>query len=50
MLIKNGRMIMDRILKPLQLKIRIRRAPAAVFAGKLCSAVWRPTVRSGSAS
>jgi hypothetical protein len=33
MLIKNGRMIMDRILKPLQLKISIRRAPAVVFLG-----------------
>ncbi len=33
MLIKNGRMIMGRILKPLQLKIWIRRAPAAVFLG-----------------
>jgi hypothetical protein len=33
MLIKNGRMIMDRILKPLQLKIWIRSAPAAVFLG-----------------
>ena len=33
MLIKNGRMIMDRILVPLQLKIRIRSAPAAVLLG-----------------
>ena len=33
MLIKNGRLIMDRILKPLQLKIWIRSAPAAVFLG-----------------
>ncbi len=33
MQIKNGRMIMARILKPLQLKISVRRAPAAVFLG-----------------
>jgi hypothetical protein len=33
MLIKNRRMIMRRILEPLQLKIWIRRAPAAVFLG-----------------
>ena len=33
MLIKNGRMIMDRILKPLQLKSWIRSAPAAAFLG-----------------
>jgi hypothetical protein len=31
MLIKNGWMIMNRILKPLQLKIRIHGAPAAVL-------------------
>jgi len=33
MLIKNGRMRVDRIIRPLQLKIWIRRAPAAVFLG-----------------
>jgi hypothetical protein len=33
MLIKNGRMIVGRILKPLQLKIRMRSAPAAVLLG-----------------
>jgi hypothetical protein len=33
MLIKNCQMIVDRILKPRQLKIWIRRAPAAVFLG-----------------
>jgi len=33
MLIKNDRMIMNRILKPLQLKGWIRRAPAAAFLG-----------------
>jgi hypothetical protein len=33
MLIKNGRMIKDRILKPLQLKNWIRSAPVAVFLG-----------------
>ena len=33
MLIKNGRMIRDRILKPLRFKIWIRSTPAAVFLG-----------------
>jgi hypothetical protein len=33
MLIKNGRIIADRILRPLQLKIRICSAPAAVLLG-----------------